>query len=189
MNKLFQFNESNVRTIIDEQGDFWFAGIDVCNILEYKNSSDTIEKKLDEDERKLEYLPDSSGQQRKTWTISESGLYALVLGSSKPEARVFRKWITSEVIPALRKAGIYSSDSLNRKNAMVQELVQSIERKNSDITNSKTTTKKLEKERNTMQVELIQLLKSNPDQTTMYSPEVMESLKKEIVKTTNKQEE
>jgi len=177
MNKLFQFNESNVRTIIDANGDFWFAGIDVCNILEYKNSSDIIEKKLDEDERKLEYLPDTSGQQRKTWTISESGLYALILSSSKSEAKMFRKWITSEVIPALRKAGIYSTDSLNRKNAMIQELVVKIELKQTAVDTSKSTTKRLDSEKQDLQAELLQLLKSNPDQANMYPDQVWNELK------------
>lgn len=190
MEKLFQYNDqSKVRTQIDEQGDFWFAGIDVCSILEYKNASDIIEKKLDDDERKLDYLTDSSGQRRKGWTINESGLFALILSSSKPEAKVFRKWVTSEVLPALRKAGIYSTDALNRKNVMVQELVKKIESKNTAITASESTTKTLKKERDTLQVELIQLLKSNPDQQNMYSAEIWDGLKNEIEEKAKEEEE
>ncbi|MDP3914368.1 MAG: Bro-N domain-containing protein [Bacteroidota bacterium] len=187
MEKLFQYNESKVRTEIDENDDFWFAGIDVCNILEYANSTQVIEK-LDEDERKLDYLTDSSGQRRKTWTINESGLYSLMLSSEKPEAKSFKRWITHDVLPALRKAGIYSTDVLNRKNAMIQELVKNIEGKNTAITNSKTTTKRLEKERNTMQIEFIQLLKSNPDQTTVYPDEIWDGIKKEINKQIKEEE-
>lgn len=188
MDKLFLYNESKVRTEIDENGEFWFVGIDLCNILEYADSYQAI-MKLDEDERRLDRAKDGSGQDRKAWTVNEAGMWSLVLSSEKPEAKTFKRWITHEVLPSLRKAGIYSTDSLNRKNVMVQELVEKIELKHSAITASKTTTKKLEKERDTMQVELIQLLKSNPDQTTMYPQEVMESLKKEIEKTTNNQEE
>ena len=180
MEKLFKYNESKVRTEIDENGDFWFAGIDVCNILEYKNASDIIEKKLDDDERKLEYLTDTSGQRRKGWTINESGLFALILSSSKPEAKVFRKWVTSDLLPTLRKAGVYSTDALNRKNIMVQELVKNIEVKNVAITASETAIKKLKRERNTLNVELIQLLKTDPNQTNMYPAEVWDGIKKEI---------
>ena len=187
MEKLFQYNESKVRTEIDENGEFWFAGVDLCNILEYANSTQTIEK-LDDDERKLDYLTDSSGQKRKTWIINEPGMFSLVLSSEKPEAKEFKRWITHVVLPSLRKAGIYSSDALNQKNTMVQDLVKNIENKNTAITTSKTTTKKLEKERDTMQVELIQLLKSNPDQTVMYPKEIMDEMKKEIEKPIKEEE-
>jgi len=69
---------------------FWFAGIDVCNILEYANSNNAIGK-LDEDERKLTYLKVTSGQGRKTWMINEFGLYSLILTSRKPEAKAFKR--------------------------------------------------------------------------------------------------
>ncbi len=177
MDKLFLYNESNVRTSKDENGIDWFAGIDVCNILGYAKADKTITSKLDEDERKLGYLTSTSGQRRKGWKINESGLYSLILSSTKPEAKVFRKWITSVVIPSLRKAGVYSTDSLNRKNVVVQELIKMIEEKEIATTASKTTTKKLEKGKALLQTELMQVLKSDPDQISMYSEEVMETLK------------
>lgn len=177
MEKLFLYNESNVRTQIDEKGEFWFAGIDVCNILEYKNASDIIEKKLDDDERKLEYLTDSSGQKRKGWTINESGLYSLILSSSKTEAKSFKRWVTHDILPALRKAGVYSSDVLNRKNTVIQELIRCIEAKDADITKSKIVTKSLEKEKTRLEYELRQVLKSDPNQMEIYSSEVWEHLK------------
>ena len=74
-----------------------------------ENPTQSVES-LDEDEKKLDYILDSSGQQRKTWTINEFGLYSLVLKSRKPEAREFKRWITHEVLPAIRKAGRYTTD-------------------------------------------------------------------------------
>ena len=176
MEKLFLYNESKVRTQIVENGDYWFAGIDLCNILEYADSHQAIIN-LDEDERKLDRMSDGSGQKRKLWIVNEPGMWSLILSSSKPEAKVFKRWITHDVLPTLRKAGIYSTDALNRKNIIVQELIKKIEAKENDITTSKTTTKRLEKEKAMFQAELMQILKANPDQTNMYSNEVMETLK------------
>ncbi len=185
MEKMFLYKESNIRTSTDGSGEFWFAGIDVCNILEYKNAPDIITKLLDEDERKLDYLTDRSGQRRKGWTINESGLYALILSSSKSEAKVFRRWVTHEVLPSLRKAGIYSTDGLTRKNALIQELIIKIENKKNAVINSKSTTKKLDKEHALLHVELIQLLKTDPSQMNMYSSEVWDSVKQEITDSNN----
>lgn len=180
MEKNYVFNNADVRAFTDQDGEFWFVGVDVCNILEYKNPTDIIKKLLDEDERKLDYLTDSSGQKRKTWNINESGLYSLILTSTKPEAKVFKRWITHEVLPSLRKAGIYSTDGLARKNALIQELIKKIDKKNESLTDSKSVTKGLEKDISTLQLELLQLLKANPDQTDMYPQDVWDGLKKQI---------
>ena len=109
MEQKFEFKGNLVRMKTDESEQYWFAGIDVCNILGLENPTQSVES-LDEDEKKLDYILDSSGQQRKTWTINEFGLYSLVLKSKKPEAREFKRWITHEVLPAIRKAGRYTTD-------------------------------------------------------------------------------
>lgn len=109
MEQKFEFKGNLVRMKTDECEQYWFAGIDVCNILGLENPTQSVES-LDEDEKKLDYILDSSGQQRKTWTINEFGLYSLVLKSRKPEAREFKRWITHEVLPAIRKAGRYTTD-------------------------------------------------------------------------------
>ncbi|WP_270581221.1 BRO-N domain-containing protein [Butyricimonas virosa] len=109
MEQKFEFKGNLVRMKTDESEQYWFAGIDVCNILGLENPTQSVES-LDEDEKKLDYILDSSGQQRKTWTINEFGLYSLVLKSRKPEAREFKRWITHEVLPAIRKAGRYTTD-------------------------------------------------------------------------------
>lgn len=109
MEQKFEFKGNLVRMKTDKSEQYWFAGIDVCNILGLENPTQTVES-LDDDEKKLDYVIDSSGQQRKTWTINEFGLYSLVLKSRKPEAKEFKRWITHEVLPAIRKAGRYTTD-------------------------------------------------------------------------------
>lgn len=89
-----------------KRGDeFYFCATDLCTVLDLTNSRMVIQS-LDDDERCKFNLH----RQGETWFVTESGLYALILRSRKPEARRFRKWITSEVLPALRKYGVYSTD-------------------------------------------------------------------------------
>lgn len=126
MIKLFKYEDSDVRIKTDENEMFWVAGVDVCDILGYSNSTQAIEK-LDDDEKKLDYLTDSSGQRRKSWTINEFGLYSLVLTSSKTEAKMFKRWITHEVLLAIRKAGKYTSDEEKEREESIQELVSHLE--------------------------------------------------------------
>lgn len=105
MNNLQVFNNAmfgNVRILL--QGDNpWFVAKDVCDCLEIKNTTDAL-KRLDDDERARFNL----GRQGETNIVNEYGLYSLVLSSRKPEAKEFKRWITHEVLPALRKTGSYS---------------------------------------------------------------------------------
>jgi prophage antirepressor-like protein len=171
MEKLFQYNESKVRTQIDENGDFWFAGIDVCNILEYQNSTDIIEKKLDEDEKKLDYLTDSSGQKRKTWTINESGLYSLILSSTKSEAKIFRRWVTHDVLPALRKAGKYTTEEEREREETIQVLVAEIEKLISDRDDLRDKANRKTKDIDLKNAQLMQFLKTDFRQKKIQFPE------------------
>lgn len=107
----FQFNNNQVRTVVkDEQ--VWFVASDVCKALDYANPSDAVATHLDDDEKMTIANSDSHsgkrGGSRLMVIINESGLYALVLRSRKPEARKFAKWVTSEVLPSIRKTGSYS---------------------------------------------------------------------------------
>ena len=106
----FQFSESKqpVRNVLIDQKP-WFVGKDVCDVLGLQNNRQAI-RELDDDE-KLMYKIYTSGQNRDTWLISESGLYALIFRSSKPYAKTFRKWVTSEVIPSLLKKGYYGMNN------------------------------------------------------------------------------
>lgn len=105
----FDFNEAPVRVLLrDEQP--WFVAADVCRVLELTNTSKTCET-LDDDEKGITN-GDTLGGAQQMLIISESGLYALVFKSRKPEARKFRKWVTSEVLPALRQTGAYQIPAL-----------------------------------------------------------------------------
>lgn len=103
----FNFNAHPVRVVVRE-GNPWFVASDVCAALGYANTSKAVADHLDEEERSHEQL-DRSRMGSKSVVINESGLYALVLRSRKPEARKFAKWVTSEVLPTIRKTGAYES--------------------------------------------------------------------------------
>lgn len=119
---LQRFFEENSNVCIRAQvinGEPWFVAKDVCQALLIKNSRDAVSN-LDEDEISDVVLTDTRSkngatQRRTVTTVNESGLYGLIIQSRKPEAKPFRKWVTKEVLPALRKTGIYAAQgSLNR---------------------------------------------------------------------------
>ena len=100
----FSASETEVRIIlIDDQP--WFVAKDVCNILGLTNSREAL-RSLDDDEKGVSNA-DTLGGKQKVQIVNESGLYALIFKSRKPEAKKFRKWVTSEVLPAIRKHGAY----------------------------------------------------------------------------------
>lgn len=96
-----------IRTMVID-GEPWFVGKDVAEILGYKNTPDAIRKHVDEDD-KLESQIAMSGQNRKVIIINESGLYSLIIGSRLGSAKKFKRWVTSEVLPAIRKHGLYAT--------------------------------------------------------------------------------
>lgn len=107
----FNFNSMDVR-VITKNNDPWFVLIDVCKILELENPRN-ITARLDEDEKDAVHIVDTIGRSQEMTIINESGLYSLILRSRKPEAKRFKKWVTSEVLPAIRKTGSYQSVDLN----------------------------------------------------------------------------
>ena len=109
----FAFDENLVRTIVDEAGNFWFVAKDVCRVLEIEFYRDATAR-LDDDERGS-VLVDTLGGKQEMSTISESGLYALVFRSRKPQARAFSKWVRAEVLPSLRKTGSYAMPGAPRE--------------------------------------------------------------------------
>lgn len=98
----YNFKGAALRTLTDGEGEPWFVAKDVCDILEISNPSDAL-KRLDDDERSRFNL----GRQGETNIVNEAGLYALVLGSRKPEAHEFKRWVTHEVLPQIRRTGGY----------------------------------------------------------------------------------
>lgn len=98
----FDFKGTPLRTLTDEAGEPWFVAKDVCDILGHSNVSMALDR-LDDDERSKFNL----GRQGETNIVNEAGLYVLVLGSRKPEAHEFQRWVTHEVLPSIRKHGGY----------------------------------------------------------------------------------
>ena len=111
-NKLMIFENDafgKVRTL-NLNGEPWFVAADVCKALELGNPSMTVER-LDDDEKGISTIDTLGGKQRMA-IINEPGLYSLVITSRKPEAKAFKRWITHEVIPAIRKHGAYMTKSV-----------------------------------------------------------------------------
>lgn len=98
----FEFKGAALRTLTDENGEPWFVAKDVCDILGHSNVSMALDR-LDDDERSKSNL----GRQGETNIVNEAGLYVLVLGSRKPEAHEFKRWVTHDVLPQIRKTGGY----------------------------------------------------------------------------------
>lgn len=108
MNNIQIFNDTefgSVRTMVIDN-EPWLVGKDVAEILGYKDTSDAMRRHVD-DEDKLTRRFTDSGQNREMYIINESGLYSLILSSKMPNARKFKRWVTSEVLPAIRKTGSY----------------------------------------------------------------------------------
>ncbi len=104
---VFDFESRPIRSRLDEKGDPWFAAADVCAALDITNVGNALAR-LDADEKANIHTVDVSGRQFPTVFINESGLYSLILTSRKPSAKLFKKWVTNEVLPALRKTGQYN---------------------------------------------------------------------------------
>lgn len=124
-----------IRTAVID-GEPWFVAVDVCRALEIVNSRDALTR-IDEDEKGV-VLTDTPGGKQEVTTVNEPGLYSLVLGSRKPEAKVFKRWITHEVIPSIRKNGGYiaGQETMSDVELMARALIVAqnvIEEKNRQI--------------------------------------------------------
>lgn len=102
----FDFKGAALRTLTDEAGEPWFVAKDVCDVLELSNVGQALAR-LDDDEKSSITLNDGTPGNPNRAIVSESGLYALVLASRKPEAHEFQRWVTHEVLPQIRKTGGY----------------------------------------------------------------------------------
>ena len=109
---VFSFGNQEIRTVTDEHGEAWFVANDVCKALELMNPHDALAKHVDqEDLAKRDTL--TPGGLQKLNHVNESGLYALIFGSRKESAKRFKRWVTSEVLPAIRKDGYYVANATN----------------------------------------------------------------------------
>lgn len=102
----FEFAEKHDVRVVLRDKEPWFVAADVCRVLEIGNSRHAVSR-LDDDEKDDVAINDAIGRSQATTTISESGLYALILTSRKPQARQFRRWVTGEVLPQIRRTGTY----------------------------------------------------------------------------------
>lgn len=109
--KIFESTEFGAVRALEIDGAPWFVGKDVTDILGYQNPSEALSDHVD-DEDKLNSKTLSSLGQRGGWLINESGLYSLVLSSKLPAAKAFKRWVTSEVLPTIRRHGLYAIDDI-----------------------------------------------------------------------------
>jgi prophage antirepressor-like protein len=112
----FEYESKQVRVIQDEDGNPEWVAKDVCHILDMDV---TQTRRLDDDEKGLREIQTPGGPQNLV-TVNEPGLYTLIIRSNKPEAKKFRKWITSEVLPAIRRSGKYEIDNISEIDLIIQ---------------------------------------------------------------------
>ena len=123
MNEIVKVYKNSPVRIVEKGGEPWFVAKDVCDILALGNPRSSIAL-LDEDERGVHSMDTPSGKQE-MGIISEAGLYSLILRSRKPEAKAFKRWVTHEVLPSIRKTGAYLSPGMS--NEQIKALVTTLE--------------------------------------------------------------
>ena len=129
---LFNFGNASIRAQVDAAGVPWFNANDVCAALELVNPHDALAKHVDpEDVTQSDTL--TSGGKQLTNHVNESGLYALIFGSRKESAKRFKRWVTSEVLPSIRKTGEYVNADLKAKIASLRSNNEDLEHENRDM--------------------------------------------------------
>lgn len=126
MNELQVFKNQefgSVRTLVINN-EPWFVGKDVAEVLGYAKARNAIAQHVDEDDALKQGITDSLGRRQETTFINESGLYSLILSSKLPSAKKFKRWVTSEVLPTLRKTGQYQVKELSGQELMAKALIE-----------------------------------------------------------------
>lgn len=119
--QIFDFEDNAVRTMFGETGEILFHGTDVCKCLGYVNTRQAIQHHLsDDDVYKLDVI-DKMGRTQTANFINEAGLYSLIFGSTKAEAVRFKYWVTHDVLPQIRKTGIYRSDGVTKCDTVLDD--------------------------------------------------------------------
>ena len=111
--KEFLFNDQQVRTVVRD-GEPWFVGKDVADILGYSDTAQRVRKRIDDEDKGVVEMTTPGGKQNMV-VINESGLYSLILSSKLPTAKAFKRWVTSEVLPTIRKHGAYMDTDIIEK--------------------------------------------------------------------------
>ena len=128
--QVFNFEQQSIRVIL-QNGEPWWVAKDVCDILSIVNSRDAVSA-LDDDEKNTVGISDGKRGNPNMSIVSESGLYALIMRGNKPEAKKFRKWVTSEVLPSIRKTGSYSVNDKEAQKLKLAEERLAIQAKNAN---------------------------------------------------------
>lgn len=107
--EIFKYNNNEIRTQLIN-GEPYFVGKDVASVLDYKEPNKAIVRHVDSDDRTKYPIIDNLGRSQDSYLINESGLYSLILSSKLPQAKEFKRWVTSEVLPSIRKHGAYMNE-------------------------------------------------------------------------------
>lgn len=110
--QIFKNEQFGQVRVITKDGEPWFVGKDIAEVLGYSNSRDALITHVDEEDRNTVAISDGKRGNPNQTIINESGLYSLILGSKLPSAKKFKKWVTSDVLPSIRKHGMYATDEL-----------------------------------------------------------------------------
>ena len=137
--QVWDYESSEVRTV-QVNGEPWFVGKDVAAVLGYSNPRDAINKRVDDEDKGVAKCDTLGGVQDLT-IINESGLYSLVLSSKLPNAKKFKRWVTNEVLPSIRKHGAYMTPETIKKVMLTPDFIISLagELKNEQEKNKKLT--------------------------------------------------
>lgn len=117
--QVFNYHDKEVRTV-QRDGEPWWVLTDICEALELK-SPHKVAARLDDDEKGRTFLPTLGGEQELT-IVNEPGLYTVILRSNNPEAKKFKRWVTHEVLPSIRKTGAYATQPDARLEALTEEV-------------------------------------------------------------------
>ena len=118
--QVFSFIGRKVR-VVEQDGEFWFVAVDVCKILGYSNPSRALDLHVESDERNTLTICEGNRGYPTMNVINEPGLYGLILGSKKPQAKEFSRWVKHEVLPTLRKTGTYTMRQASEDEAVQQD--------------------------------------------------------------------
>lgn len=124
-------------------GEPWFVGKDVAAALNYKDTADAVQKHVDKEDKGVGETPTPYGNQ-KCVIINESGLYSLIIGSKLPKAKAFKRWITHDVIPSIRKTGSYCSDSGLSADAVLDAVIRLRDERNAAVAEADRVSKELD---------------------------------------------
>ena len=138
--QIFVYSGEQLRTVQRDDG-LWWVLMDVCQVLGIANHK-MVAQRLDEDEVSLADLIDTMGRTQKTTIINEPGLYAVILRSDKPEAKAFKRWVTHDVLPSIRKTGGYIAGSQSMTDAEI--MATALQIANRTIDQNKAKIKELE---------------------------------------------